>query len=143
MGSERDIDGSGDAALDDLFARARAARPVVPDDLMARVMADAAAVPQAADATAGWPPQARPARFRSLGGLRSVLRALAEVFGGAGALAGVATAGLAGIWIGLASPSPLAALAPGLLPGLLGDEAAMDLDLFPDVAGFLDHAIEG
>lgn len=76
--------------LDDLFKEARVDNPGPSDDLMARVLADAAAlqpVPTAPriEAPSLW--------ARALGSI-----------GGWPALSGVAAAGIAGLWIGLAPP---------------------------------------
>lgn len=97
--------------LDALFETAQ--RQAVPDGLMARVLADAAAaqavpMPAARRAARGW--------------LAGVLAAL----GGPGALAGLATAGLAGVWIGMVQPLDLP------LTGLMaGTASAETLDLYP------------
>lgn len=82
--------------LDDLFALARAEEPS--PALLARVLADAEAV------------QAKPAPRRSRWRFLSVLLA------GAGAFGGMATAALAGVWIGMAEPAPLAAVTEAFLP---------------------------
>lgn len=113
--------------LDALFATARAATPAPGADLMARVMADAQAVDAARRA---------PARRRRGLGLIDLWRAFAAAFGGAGLVAGMATAAAAGLWIGFAAPAPVAALAPALL----GQETAADLDLIPDILALLDPA---
>jgi hypothetical protein len=81
-----------DAALDALFGAARAARPDPSAALLARIAADAEAV--AAD-------RARQAAARpSRGGIFGWLPAI----GGWPALAGLATAAVAGVWIGYAQP---------------------------------------
>lgn len=86
-----------DAGLTALFAAARAAEPPVPDALMRRVLADAAAHRPA------MPPRAvAPAPQR-----RGWVVALLEMLGGRGAVAGLAAAGLAGIWIGFVQPVDL------------------------------------
>lgn len=82
--------------LDDLFAAAR--REQASPALLARVLTDAEAV------------QARPVRRAPR--WRGVLRVM---LGGAGALTGMATAALAGVWIGLAEPAPLVAVTEALL----------------------------
>ncbi len=96
-----------DAGLDARFAAARAAEPPVPDRLVARVLADAAAhVPKAIP---------RPAASRTLAG--GWLAGLLDMLGGRGAVAGLAAAGLAGVWIGFVQPVglslPLTAAAGG------------------------------
>ena len=90
----------------------------VPQALMARILADAARVQ----------PRSRPAppplRFGQV---------LADLFGGAGVLAGMATAACAGIYLGLAQPSAL-----GLLTLALAGESAVDqLDFMPSIDTFL------
>jgi len=95
-----------DHDLDSLLAAARTADRAPSPALMARVMADAMAL------------QPKPAS-------RPVLRAapsrwfdrLAEVFGGGGALAGISFAMLAGVFIGVVRPEPVAALTSALLTG--------------------------
>ncbi|QYK43632.1 MAG: dihydroorotate dehydrogenase [Paracoccaceae bacterium] len=107
--------------LDALFAEARADRPRPGADLMARVMADAAAVTR--------PPVPRVRRASGL------LRGLAAAFGGGLSLAGMVTAAAAGVWIGLAAPEPVG--------GLLGNATDETLDIIPDVTAMLDEAGEG
>jgi hypothetical protein len=117
------------AALDALFAEARAAHPDPDAALTARVMADALAI----DAARRVPPRAAPQ-----GGLAALWRALTAAFGGATPVAGMATAAAVGLWVGFAAPAPVAAFAPGLL---LQGEAA-DLDLIPDVLTLIDPLAE-
>jgi hypothetical protein len=77
-----------------LFAAARAARPVPSADLTARVLADARAL------------QPTPAAARRpLAGLRQALAEMFASLGGAGAVAGLGTAAVAGVLIGYASPA--------------------------------------
>ncbi len=83
-----------EAGLDALFAAARAAEPPVPDALLARVLADAAQhVPRVAP---------RPAPPR-----RSWLAGVLDMLGGRGAMAGLAAAGMAGVFIGFVQPVDL------------------------------------
>ncbi|MEM7596993.1 MAG: hypothetical protein AAF382_04790 [Pseudomonadota bacterium] len=91
------------------------------DDLMARVMADADAV-QAQILTPL--PKARV----------SALSRVMDVIGGWPTLAGMATAGMAGVWIGVAQP---AALLEGSQALLYGDANAALVDLDPSF-GFSD-----
>ena len=87
-----------DDALDPFFEAAREARPEPSDALMARILADAAeAAPRPAE-------QLRPAEKPSL--VASVLDAI----GGWPSFAGLATATVAGVWIGFASPDTLSTL---------------------------------
>lgn len=101
-----------DDDLDDLLADLRARGPAASGNLMARVLADAAALQ---------PKPAAPAP-RARGGLWA---SLAAVFGGAGALAGLAAAAVAGLAIGLAAPTPADALTAALWGG--GADAGVDL----------------
>jgi hypothetical protein len=103
MATDRDDD-----RLEAALAAARGAeRPG--DDLVARVLADAAAV----QARAGAPPPARPARG---GPLRGMLGAL----GGWPGLSGVAAAGVAGLLIGFWAPDLVDRWAGGQLSLLSG-----------------------
>lgn len=89
-----------DDALDALFAAARSAAPVPSAALMARLQHVALAEQPRAGVR-----QTAPSRAR--GGL---LAQLFDNIGGWPALAGLATAGVAGLWIGLNPPQPLSAL---------------------------------
>ncbi len=93
--------------IEEMFAMARAApRPAPSTALMARVLADALAhQPRPAGADASVAGRAR-------GGW---LSALAAAFGGAGALAGVGGAALAGVLIGIVQPAPVTRLADAVL----------------------------
>lgn len=108
-GPETPLDEMLEEAL--ALARAEAARPA-PDALMARVLADAARV-------------AHPARTagRRQGRLAASLAAL----GGWPALGGLATAGMAGLWLGLSPPAAVEDLG-----GWLGAEGASADLLLPD-----------
>lgn len=112
-----------DDDLDSLFAAARSAAPRPSPDLAARVLADAEgllaitpALPQ---------PQARRPSFWA---------ALAAAFGGSGALAGMATATVAGFYIGFAEP-----MNSGLVTSVLGGEIA-ELDMMPGIDALLEEA---
>lgn len=110
MSTEREV-AITDEVLDQLFSAARRAPSPPPEALMARVLADAAREQGARPARA----ELRPAR----GWLAGLLAGL----GGPGALAGLATAGLAGVWIGFVQPLDLS---------LVGAAAAAEtLDLYP------------
>ncbi|MGQ0565527.1 MAG: dihydroorotate dehydrogenase [Gemmobacter sp.] len=108
-----------DDDLDDLFAAARADAARPSDGLMARVLADADALQPQRRAPA------RP-RFR--------LSALIAALGGMGAMAGLATATVAGLWIGLAPPAAVDDLAAAFW--VAGDS----LDLIPDLEGMMGDA---
>ena len=96
-----------DSDLDDLFARARAAGPVPSAGLIARIEADAAA--QSGRRVV----LRRPRRSRWAG--------LVAALGGGAVLAGLATATLAGVWIGVAQPASLRTLTD-----TVSGEAAID-----------------
>jgi len=92
-----------DKELDDFFAAARGA-PEPSEDLMARVLADAAALQ----------PEARgfaPVDVPQPGLWASVM----EMIGGWPALSGVAAAGVAGLWLGVAPPASIEDFAAGVL----------------------------
>ena len=115
---------------DVLLAEAAAIMPVAPDAaFMARLTADAqrlqpprpmptpprAVVPQA---------QARPSGGARLAGRGTMLDALADVFGGRGALAAMMLATVTGLYVGVAQPSALTSLT-----GLSSDAPLDSLDL--------------
>ena len=105
--------------LEAYFAAARAVPPAVPDALMARVLADAAAEITARGAPV--PPR---------GAVReSLWSQLVAALGGRGALAGMAAAGLAGVWIGFAQPVAL----PFLPDAGVVELFPSDLDLLGEV----------
>lgn len=116
-------DRGGDDGLEDFFAAARAARPQPTEALATRVLADAAATAR---------PRPSPPRRRLLRGWES----LTATFGGSGVVAGLCSAALAGLWVGLAQPAPLAALGDRLWP----QAALEDVDLFPDFEEVLSDA---
>jgi hypothetical protein len=106
--------------LDDLFAAARASRPVPSEALMARVLADALAE------------QPRPAVVPRLVPRLGLWSRLAAVFGGPGALAGIGSAAAAGLFIGYVQPSGLSVLGDAVLGTPLET-----VELMPDVDGLL------
>jgi len=99
-----------DDMIDDLLAQARGADPAPSDALMARVLADAAAV-QAASA------QPEPVPVQSLWD-----RAM-DAIGGWPALSGLAAATVAGVWIGVAPPATVS----DFTAALVGDQVSVDL----------------
>lgn len=101
------------------FDAGKAARPEPGDALMARIMADADRV-QADRAVA-----AAPVRAPRRGWLTVVTQAL----GGWPAMAGLATATVAGVWIGVSAPSGLAGIAQDVI---VGSNDAYLIDLDPD-----------
>lgn len=99
------------------YFRAGRTGPGASDDLMARVMAQAEAL--AAPSAAA--PAARPAAAR-----RGLLAGLMAALGGWPAMAGMATAAAAGVWVGFSSPD--------LVDGYLGTSQGIALgDYMPDV----------
>jgi len=110
-------DSTAQSDLDTLLAGLRAADAPPSTALQARVLADAVAV----QATAPARPAMRPAR-------RTAFRTLAEIFGGGGALAGMSLAAMAGLFIGVAQPAPVASLTEALL----AEEPLDTLDLLPE-----------
>jgi hypothetical protein len=116
-----------DATLEALFEAARAEAPVPSEALLARIMADA-------DAEAGLRDRPAPVPARRNRGLIAVV---IGALGGWPAVAGMATATVAGIWVGFAAPDQLNTLAGGLL---LSDDSAFatsyDIeDIVPDDTG--------
>lgn len=84
--------------FEDLFAQARSAGPVPSSDLMARVMSDAVQMQPAPATLAPVRAQARKPGF---------IAQLMEALGGWPALAGLTTATVAGVWIGISPPDTL------------------------------------
>jgi len=114
--TEQDI--LGDAALDEIFAAARAREPGPSGALMARILADAEAAQDARFETARPTAVARPSRWARF----------VEGLGGWGSLAGLVTATMAGVWLGFVSPDQLNTLSGGLL--------------LPDTSGAAIYALE-
>lgn len=102
--------------LEDLFAGAKRAVVEPSDALMARVLADAAAL------------QLRPAVAVAVVPRAGWLAGLAGLFGGAGSLVGVGSAAVAGLFFGFVQPDAVGAVAD-LWPGALVDQ----VDLMPQV----------
>ena len=116
-----------DHDLDSLFAAARADSPAPSAALTTRVLADA-------DAAMVRTPAAKIAPTSASGAGASLWTKLAALFGGAGAVAGMATATVAGFYIGFAQP-----MNNGLLPAVLGGEIA-ELEMMPGLDALLDEA---
>lgn len=110
-----------DKMLDDLFAQARAVAPAPSDALIARVLADAVLPVQAS------------APIKA-GGFWS---GLMDTLGGWPAVGGLATATVAGIWVGIAPPASVADLTAHLIGdkvsvSLLSSDILLDTEAFPD-----------
>jgi len=91
--------------LDDLFAEARSATPTPSEALMVRVLADAMDMQPRAVAAVSPVVQRGPGFWARL----------AALFGGAGALAGIGTAAMAGLFIGFVQPVGLSVLGDAVL----------------------------
>lgn len=129
-----------DAALDAFFEAGRAHAPEPGADLMARIMADAEAEIDARAVSATGPAPTRAAR-------PGFLAALAAAIGGWPAVASMATAAVAGVWIGFAAPDQVNSVAGGLLPASgVSTETVNELeDLLPGYGGFesLTEEVQG
>ncbi|SFS02440.1 hypothetical protein [Yoonia litorea] len=108
-----------DDMLDALFSEARQQSPDVPNDLMARVLADAHHVQTKTSVVDKWPQ--RPQRLRDQ---------LYDMLGGWVGLGGLTVATIAGLWIGVAPPAGVEDLAVGML----GEEVS--LSILPSGFGF-------
>lgn len=105
-----------DKELEPFFAAGREVAPIPSEELLARVLADARAEQPGPDFLAG---DARP-RTGWLG-------RLAQAVGGWPAVAGLATATVAGLWIGYAAPGQVDTLAAQIWPGAEGGYDVVDL----------------
>ena len=110
-----------DSDLDDLLAQARTVEPPLPSRLVARIEADALAEQR------GWAadirrPAPRPRR-RWTGWVAAL--------GGGGVLAGLATATLAGVWLGVAQPAPVLALTQTMSDAFNSDAMLEQVELIP------------
>ncbi|WP_300516596.1 dihydroorotate dehydrogenase [Aliiroseovarius sp.] len=116
-------DRDDDKMLESFFEAGRADAPVPSQDLMARILADAQAnMPAPA-------PIATPAR-------RGLLAGLLAAVGGWPSVATMATAAVAGVWLGFVQPDALNSLSGGtLLPGSTATAYEVD-DLIPSYGSF-------
>jgi len=112
-----------DTDLERLFAAARAERPNPSAGLTARIMADAEIV-QAAFRPA--PVSARPRRWSGW----------IAAMGGNGVLAGLATATLAGLWLGFAQPAPVSTLTQTVSDAFAADAGLGSVELIPSLDSF-------
>jgi hypothetical protein len=107
--------------LEGLFAAARERRPELPDDLMARILADAQVVAAEREA-----PRPVPARGR--------WRAWLAELGGWPVVGGLVASTVAGLWIGAAQPLGLS----DLLSSLGGEQVSVGLGLDEDPLSLLE-----
>jgi len=110
---------SDDDMIDALFAQARTQSPGVPDDLMARVLADAADM--LVHSVAAPKPRIWPAFLELIGGWPSV--------------GGLAMAGVAGIWVGIAPPASVTTWAADLIG------SPVSIDLLSDTSGYFAEGL--
>lgn len=109
--------------LDDLLAQTAQIKPTVPSDLMARVLIDAAQVQPRNFAP---PPQ------------QTLWSAVLDMIGGWPAVGGIAMAGVAGLWIGVAPPVGLENMATTVLG------STQTVDLFGgDMLGSFSDGVDG
>ncbi len=125
-----------DAELELLFQAVQDTAPVPSEELWQRVHADAdAAMP---------PPATRPASTARRPVQVGLVAGLLAAIGGWPSMAGLATAAIAGVWIGFSNPAALSELNDlGLLPG---DTSAQVFDLEdfdPGLGDFADLLDEG
>ncbi len=117
----------GEEELDGLFAEARATAPLPSGSLIQRIEAVSLAE-QAALAT--------PVVQRSAGPSRGALSRLSGLFGGLGITAGLATATLAGVWLGAVQPAGLSSVTDSVSRAF-GVTANLDrVDLIPSFDPF-------
>lgn len=119
----RGPEGQAEAGLDDLFAAARSVSPAPSEALMARVLADALAEQPRVVVQATGP------RLRGPGLWARLVWAL----GGTGALAGMGTAAVTGLFLGIVQPAGLA----GLNEAMLGAPLET-VELIPGIDGLLE-----
>lgn len=118
---------AGETELDDLLAAASRVRTAPSEAFMARVLADAEALQPAAPAGL---PQRVPPRPRGL------WQRVTEALGGAGAMAGLGTAVVAGLAIGLVQPASVSLITGGYMT-IEAVQTSTDEALFPDMTLFL------
>lgn len=110
---------SNDDFLDDLFAGAQSQTPQVSDDLMSRVLADAAA--------AQYVPSTVPKQ--------SFFAGLFEMIGGWPSVGGLAMAGVAGLWFGVAPPAAVSTWTADLFG------SPVTVDLLGDTSDYFAEAL--
>ena len=102
--------------LDDLLADARSARPVPPDDLMVRILANAEEVAALRE------------RPLPIAPTRPVWRDWLMTLGGWPAVGGRVASTLAGLWIGVAQPAALSDLAASVWGERVSVNLGVDVD---------------
>lgn len=113
-----------DSDLEGLFAAARAAAPQPSTALLARIEAD------------GLREQARHAQPARAAPKANLLARLLAALGGVPVAAGLVTATLVGVWIGLVQPAPLTVLTDRLGGGLSGAVTLDSVELIPALDPF-------
>ena len=109
--------------LESIFAAARSGRPSPSAGLTARILADAEAV------QAAFQPAPAPVRPRRWSGWIAAM-------GGNGVLAGLATATLAGLWLGFAQPAPVSTLTQTVSDAFAADAGLGAVELIPPLDSF-------
>lgn len=115
-----------DIDLDGLFAAARAESPTPTAGLVARIEADAASLHRARSAAA----VPAPALFRQR------WPGWIAALGGNGVMAGLVTATLAGLWLGVAQPAPVSSLTQTLSEAFAEDTGLGTVELIPALDTF-------
>ena len=116
-----------DTDLEHFFAESRLDSPMPPVALIARILADADAV-QASRAMPTLPPEQSRNSRRWFGWTAAI--------GGNAVFAGLATAAVAGFWLGIAQPMPVSALAPGFLDVFAAGAGLEAIELIPALDAF-------
>lgn len=106
-------DDTKDIWLDEYFASAKKDIAAAPDDLISKILADAEVMQQEFAAKT---PVAAPAQA-------GLFTRMIEALGGWPSMAGLATASLAGVWIGVSAPAGL----EGVAQALVGADVATDV----------------
>ena len=123
---------AADALLDALFAEARGQDMPASPDFLARVLGDAYAMQAPVAAVPVGVPVRAPVEARGL-----VVRFRGWVSGFGAAAAGLATAGLAGFWIGFVQPAPIVDPVASMSDALQGGETVDLVELIPSLEGWL------
>ncbi|MFC2969847.1 hypothetical protein [Acidimangrovimonas pyrenivorans] len=122
--------------LEAFFDAARAEAPQPSEDLMARILADA----EAETARRAAPVPEAPSAIRPAAKVLGFWDALVLALGGRGALAGLAGAMVAGLWLGVSQPAPIASLAQQVA----GDGTTLEqVDVIPTFDSYMQQADAG